>query len=512
MPAPSRAKAVAVLGTASDVGKTLLVAAFCRLLHRGGIRVAPFKAQNMSNNAFVTPEGGEIGRAQALQAQACHLDPHVDMNPILLKPESDACSQVVVHGRVWGKSGTDSYFTRTGEFLRLAQESYARLAQQYQAVVIEGAGSAAEVNLRYCDFVNWPMVSYADAPVVLVADIDRGGVFAQVLGTLDLLSPEDRRRVIGIVVNKFRGQPALFADGRAFLEARAGIPILGVLPYLRDLRLDQEDSLDVGGRQTPFAPDAVNIAVVLLPRMSNFTDFNALAAEPGVALRYAAGPEDLSGADAVILPGSKNTIGDLRYLFEAGMAKAIRAHLEKGCEVVGLCGGYQMLGSAIEDPLGVESGGSSPGLHLLDVTTVLGAAKITTLVEATALHLDIRTPARVKGYRMHMGVTTRGGARPCFHIRNDHTAPSDAHNAVDGGVNDNGLVWGTYIHGVFDEPEFRAAWLNRLRIRKGLRPMDTAVSKKTSDTLRHELDRWADHVEQYLDLRPVWSALNQGAR
>lgn len=502
MSSPSKAKAVAVLGTASDVGKSLFVVAVCRLLHRAGIRVAPFKAQNMSNNASVTPEGGEIGRAQALQAQACGIEAHVDMNPILLKPESDACSQVVVQGRVWGKSGPGAYCKRTGEFLRLAQESYARLAQQHEVIIIEGAGSAAEVNLRHCDFVNWPMVAYADASVVLVADIDRGGVFAQVLGTLDLLAPEDRRRVIGIVVNKFRGEPALFDDGRVFLEQRAGVPVLGVLPFLRDLQLDQEDSLDFRQPQPRFAPDRVNIAVVLLPRMSNFTDFNALAAEPDVALRYAARPEDLGSADVVCIPGSKNTIADLQYLRQTGIAQAVTAHVEGGGELVGLCGGYQMLGSSIEDPSEVEAGRSTAGLQLLDITTSLGLTKVTALVEAEALH--VQHASRVKGYYIHMGVTTRGRARPCFQL-------CSAPIAVDGAVDDTGLVWGTYIHGVFDEPDFRAAWLNRVRARKGLPVREAASSRRISESLAGELDRWATHVERHVDLRPIWRVLNQGA-
>lgn len=510
-PGAPRAKAVAVLGTASDVGKSLLVAGLCRLLHRAGVSVAPFKAQNMSNNASVTPEGGEIGRAQALQAEACMIDPHVDMNPILLKPESDECSQVVVQGRVWGKSSGESYFTRTEEFRRLVRESYDRLARGYQTIVIEGAGSAAEVNLRRHDLVNWPMVAYADARVILVADIDRGGVFAQVLGTLDLLAEPERRRVIGIVVNKFRGQPALFADGRAFLESQSGIPVLGVLPFLRDLRLDQEDSLAVDRRRIVFTPERVNIAVVLVPHMSNFTDFNALSAEPGVALRYVSSPEELFDADAVVLPGSKNTIADLRYLVEIGMDRAIVSHARRRREVVGLCGGYQMLGSTIEDPLAVESGGSTPGLQLLDTTTVLGAEKVTTQVQATALHLGADRPLRVSGYRMHMGITARRRAGPCFRISGDQ-AVSEDHSLLEGAVRDDGLVWGTYIHGLFDEPEFRAAWLDRLRIRKGLPALGLAASSATSDQLRQELDRWADHVQRHLDLRPVWAALNQGAR
>lgn len=517
MPQPPRAKAIAVLGTASDVGKSLLVAGLCRLMCRAGLRVAPFKAQNMSNNAAVTPEGGEIGRAQALQAQACGIEPHVDMNPILLKPESDERSQVVVQGRVCGRSDAAAYFGRTREFFQYAQDSYARLAQQYEAIVLEGAGSAAEMNLRDRDFVNWPMAHYADAPVLLVADIDRGGVFAQVLGTLDLLAPEDRRRVMGIVINKFRGRSELFADGRAFLEQRSGIPVLGVLPFLPQLRLDQEDSLDLRTSPCPFSSERVNIGVVLLPRMSNFTDFNALAAEPDVALRYIAEAKDLDQADVVVIPGSKDSIADLRYLKQVGFGQALSDHVARRRELVGLCGGYQMLGAAIVDSAGVESGGSEPGLRFLDVTTRLERTKITTRVEALPLHLDPgSSSALVQGYSIHMGRTTHGTDGPCF--RTVRAGPRklveeerEEAELLDGAVSPDGLVWGTYIHGVFDAPLFRRAWLNRVRTRKGLPALDASVSLETTCELDRALDRWADHLDAHLDLRPVWAYLNQGA-
>lgn len=304
----ARTTAIAVLGTGSDVGKSLVAAGLCRLLHRAGIRVAPFKAQNMSLNSFVTPEGGEIGRAQALQAEACGLAPHVDMNPILLKPESDAKAQVVVQGRVYSTMHAQAYFTRSRNsgLFQAVQSSYERLAAQYDVIVIEGAGSAAEVNLRDRDLVNWATVELADAQVVLVGDIDRGGVFAQLIGTLDLIAPEERARVCGLVINKFRGDRALFADGVRFLRERTGIPVLGVLPFLRDLTLDQEDSLDVEVRQqVAFAEDRINIAVLLLPHMSNFTDFNMLSQEADVALRYVATPAEAAGADVW---GGRNSI------------------------------------------------------------------------------------------------------------------------------------------------------------------------------------------------------------
>lgn len=497
-----KARALAVLGTGSDVGKSLITAGLCRLFLRAGVRVAPFKAQNMSNNSYVTPDGKEIGRAQALQAQACGLDPDADMNPILMKPESDRSAQIVVQGKVWGKAEARTYFERRAELAERVRESYERLADQYDLIVIEGAGSAAEMNLRDRDLANWSAVDIADARVVLVADIDRGGVFAQVIGTLDLLAPPERARVIGIIINKFRGDATLFEDGVRFIEQRTGLPVLGVVPMLRDLVLDQEDSLEIDrARQAPFAPDRINIAVVLLPRMSNFTDVRRLAAEDDVTLRYVAEPRDLAGADIIVIPGTKNTIGDLRYLREAGFPEAFREHVEQGRELLGLCGGYQMLGRSIADPEGVESGGVVEGLGWLDVTTRMQPVKVTQLVEAHALHVDGGPAGAVTGYYIHMGETHRGTDRPCFQVRPagtqdaiGRTEPDD----LDGAVGHHGLVWGTYIHGVFDRPGFRRAWLNQVRLRKGWLPIDPQVSERVSRRFDHELDRWADHLRTYL--------------
>ncbi len=521
MPHVTRAIAIAVLGTGSDVGKSLVVAGLCRLLHRAGIRVAPFKAQNMSLNSFVTPDGGEIGRAQALQAEACSLAPHVDMNPILLKPESDARAQVVVQGRVYSTLDARAYFTRgrNAELFQAVRSSYERLAAQYDVIVIEGAGSAAEVNLRDRDLVNWATVELADARVVLVGDIDRGGVFAQLIGTLDLIAPEERARVCGLVINKFRGDSALFADGVRFLRERTGIPVLGVLPFLRDLTLDQEDSLDVEvRRQVAFADDRVNIAVLLLPHMSNFTDFNLLTHETDVALRYVATPAEAAGADAVIIPGSKSTLEDLAYLRGKGFDALVHDHVRSGRELVGICGGYQMLGNRITDPDGVETGGEANGLRLLQTHTIMRPEKVTEQVEASALHIDEAGPMSVRGYLIHMGRTDPGPHRPCFHLEgrpaqsvDQLQAASPAGEALDGAVRDDGLVWGTYIHGLFDQPQFRRAWLNRLRRRKGIPPIEPARSQQVNDTQRHALDRWADHVEQHLDLTPIWAILRSRA-
>lgn len=504
-------RALAILGTGSDVGKSLVTAGLCRLLHRAGVGVAPFKAQNMSLNSFVTMDGGEMGRAQVLQAQACGLDPHVDMNPILLKPEADAKSQVIVQGKVWRTQNARDYFARKSQLFEFVKASYDRLSKQYDVMVIEGAGSAAEMNLRDRDIVNWPVVEMADASVVLVADIDRGGVFAQVIGTMDLLNPEERQRVIGVVINKFRGDLTLFEDGVTIIEERTGVPVLGVLPYLRNLELDQEDSVDIDRfRKTAFEADSVNIAVVLLPHMSNFTDFNQLAAEPDVALRYVASPQELHGADAIVLPGSKTTIADLDYLRKAGFEERLMAHVQRGSEVMGVCGGFQMLGKEITDPQHVETGGSSKGLGLLEVETELLAYKKTVQVRARSLLESWGHECLVEGYEIHMGATRGAKSIPsCFRILTDQAQRSAENQEarVDGAMSLDGRIWGTYIHGIFDQPEFRRQWLNRVRIRKGLAPLKLEISEVVSRRMSKALDRWADHLEAHLDVGLIFSAL-----
>jgi adenosylcobyric acid synthase len=350
----------------------------------------------------------------------------------------------------------------------------------------------------------------------LVADIDRGGVFAQVLGTLDLLEPDERAMVCGVVINKFRGNAKLFADGVTFLESRSGIPVLGVVPFLRDLMLDQEDSLDREGcRPVEFSTERINIAVILLPHMSNFTDFNVLAAEGDVALKYVAAPTALNGADIVIIPGSKTTQADLSYLLAQGYASALAQHVDRHRELVGICGGYQMLGRTISDPCRVEQGGRSDGLGYLDVETELGRSKCTTQVEANVIPFLLSAPCVVRGYQVHMGHTRRVTERPCFYV---HNPPVRDHRAVqvseddaehDGAVRSDGLVWGTYIHGVFDEPGFRRAWLNRARARKGLLPLALHVSDSVTARRRSELDRWADHLARSTDLAGLVTGLNR---
>jgi adenosylcobyric acid synthase len=504
----ARANSVAILGTGSDVGKSLVAAGVCRLLYRAGVNVAPFKAQNMSLNSFVTPDGGEMGRAQVLQAQACGLAPNVVMNPILLKPEADCRSQVIVQGKVWQRQEAQEYFNKKAVLWDLVKSSYENLAKTYEVIVIEGAGSAAEMNLRDRDIVNWPVVEMADAAVILVADIDRGGVFAQVIGTMDLLAPEERQRVIGVVINKFRGDLSLFEDGIKIIEERTGVPVLGVLPYLRNLELDQEDSVAIEQfRMTPFETETVNV--------------NQLAAEPDVALRYVASPKELHGADVIILPGSKTTMTDLDYLRNAGFEEVFMAHMHRGGEMMGVCGGFQMLGKAITDPQQVETGGSTKGLGLLDVKTELLVHKSTVQVRARSLLGLGDADCLVEGYEIHMGATKRAkGVSPCFEcISSAETSPSALHvlslkdhpkeagEPMDGAMSADGLVWGTYIHGVFDQPGFRREWLNRVRIRKNLQPLNVETSQDVSNRLVHAIDRWADHVGTYINMQPIFSAI-----
>lgn len=458
-----------------------------------------------------------MGRAQVLQAQACGLAPHVDMNPILLKPEANATSQVIVQGKVWRSQNARDYFERKLTLFEFVKESYDRLARQYEVILIEGAGSAAEVNLRDRDIVNWPVVEIADAAVVLVADIDRGGVFAQVIGTMDLLVPEERRRVIGVVINKFRGDLTLFEDGVKILEDRTGVPVLGVVPFLRDLELDQEDSVDIERfRMTPFAADTVNIAVVLLPHMSNFTDFNQLGAESDVALRYVSNWKDIQGADIVILPGSKTTIADLGYLKDREFERALQRHRERGGEIAGICGGFQMLGQQVTDPHGVETGGVANGFGILEMKTELSREKQTVQVTARPLFWGDAKDCVVEGYEIHMGQTTRKNhVSPCFQITQASEIVNSFSGAfcqgtedtLEGAMSRDGLVWGTYIHGVFDQPAFRRAWLNRARIRKQLPPLDIEVSRAVSSRLDQALDRWADHLGSHLHMGPMYSAV-----
>jgi adenosylcobyric acid synthase len=495
------ARTLMVQGTASSVGKSLLVTALCRAFSRAGLRVAPFKSQNMALNAAVAEGGGEIGRAQAVQAEAAGLPPTVDMNPILLKPEGERASQVVVLGRSIGSMRAGEYHARKPELRGVVAEALARLRARVDLVVIEGAGSPAEVNLKEQDLVNMHVARIADAPVLLVGDIDRGGVFASLVGTLELLEPEERARVAGLVINKFRGERALLDPGLEFLVRRTGIPVLGVLPYLRDLRISDEDSVSLDARRDrAAAPGELDLAVVRLPRISNHDDLQPFDHEPGVALRFATRPEELAGADLVILPGSKGTVADLRWLRQNGMAAAIAARADRGEPVLGICGGCQMLGVELLDPDHAESQEDRvEGLGLLPFRTRFGSDKTTAQVRgrlaATSLLGD--EGAALAGYEIHQGqLEPLDGAVAAVALTSRNGAPCQV---LDGAVDPRRPIAGTLVHGLFEDPRLRAALLGRLRARRGL----AAPAPSATPTRDEAYDRLARSVLDHLD----WSLL-----
>ena len=457
------AKSIMFQGTGSSVGKSLLVAAFCRILKEDGFRVAPFKSQNMALNSFVTKSGGEIGRAQATQAEAAGIEPTVDMNPVLLKPTSDKGSQVIIHGRVYDNMSATEYHAFKKEAVRFVLESYKRLSDEYDVIVIEGAGSPAEINLRDNDIANMGLAELVDAPVFLIGDIDRGGVFASLVGTMELLSNSEQDRVKGFIINKFRGDKNLLNPGLKYLEERTNKPILGVVTYIKDIILPDEDGVALEVRsQESEARRRINIAVIKLPRISNFTDLDAFKHEPDVSVRYISEPAELNSADAVVIPGSKNTIDDLQWLWDRGIAEAVIDYAKRGGVVIGICGGYQMLGLKISDPYKVETDrGEVNGLGLLPVETVLEKEKITVQVEA----LSLINSAKVHGYEIHMGRTQCiQDINPAFKIVK---RGSENIKQNDGAVSKDGSIWGAYIHGLFDSDEFRHAFLNSLRVKNG---------------------------------------------
>ncbi|MCI0483423.1 MAG: cobyric acid synthase [candidate division NC10 bacterium] len=497
-----RARSLMVQGTASHVGKSLLVASLCRILAQDGYRVAPFKAQNMALNSFVTPDGGEIGRAQALQAQAARVTPSIDMNPVLLKPSNDTDAQVIVLGRPVGTFSAAAYGSEQIPVLRrVVREVYERLAAQYEVVVIEGAGSPAEVNLRDRDLTNMDVAEMAEAPVLLVGDIDRGGVFAALIGTLELLDPAERERVQGFIINKFRGDRQLLAPGLDFLVARTGKPVFGVIPFDRNLHLPEEDALPEGAFANGRRRDAsrLQIGVIALPHLSNFTDFDPLAAEPDVNLFYVRDPEEVRLADCLILPGSKSTVEDLLFLRKMGLAQAVTHAAKEKKVVVGICGGYQMLGTWVADPDHVESTQDQvKGLGLLPVTTRFQKEKITHQVRASC----VRSGEEVSGYEIHHGISLYlDGTTPAFEIVERSGQAVQIH---DGACDDSGKVWGSNIHGLFNNASFRRRFLQAVWEARGL---PHPVSVRPEWNLEHDLDRWADLVRAHLDMAAIYRLL-----
>ena len=505
-PPRAPARALFVGGTGSDVGKSVITAGLCRLFKGRGYHVAPFKAQNMALNSAVTPEGGEIGRAQALQAAACGISAHTDMNPILLKPNSATGSQVIVAGKVLGNMSVSEYHRYKPQAFTAVAAAFARLQEQYELVILEGAGSIAEINLKEHDIVNLRAARMAEAPVLLVADIDRGGVFAAIIGTIELLTPEERVSVAGIIINRFRGDASLLTPGITAIEERTGIPVLGVIPWIK-LELPEEDSVALSRKAvTAQSSETLRIGVIRLPHISNYTDFDPLEHTAGVELLYLREASQIAGLDLLILPGSKSTIPDLAWLRQSGMARAIHDYHRAGGEIIGICGGYQMLGRTVADPEGIESDQArSEGLGFLDVETILTGSKQTHQVAGRGLdgaeRIGLDREEVVSGYEIHMGETTIGPlALPFLRLtmRSGCTVVVD-----DGAVSADGRVWGTYLHGLFDNDSIRQPLLSRLRQKRGL----MAVEDDAATNLESELDRLADHLQAHLDVERILALL-----
>ena len=473
-------RALMIQGTGSDVGKSTVVAGLCRALARRGFTVRPFKPQNMSNNAAVTADGGEIGRAQALQARACGVPASVHMNPVLLKPQSEIGSQVVVQGRVMGNAKAREYQTLKPKLMGAVLESFGRMRAEADLVLVEGAGSAAEVNLRANDIANMGFARAADVPVILTGDIDRGGVLAQIVGTKAVIEAADAALVAGFLVNKFRGDPSLFQSGMDLIERHTGWPSLGLIPFFKEAhRLPAEDAMALGGPRTDPAGGAIRIVVPVLPRIANFDDLDPLRLEPGVTVIMAHPGAALPLADLIVLPGSKATIADMGDLRRNGWDIDIRAHVRRGGRVIGICGGYQMLGRTIADPDGIEGPvGICEGLGLLDVSTILGGDKTLRAVGGTS----VEDGAAFSGYEMHVGTTTGPDAtRPVLRITD---------SGIEGAVSADGRIAGAYVHGLFAHREQRAAWLARLGGRS------TGLDYQAS--IESTLDALADHLERHV--------------
>ncbi|MDY6933400.1 MAG: cobyric acid synthase [Spirochaetota bacterium] len=502
-----RAKAIQVCGTGSGVGKSVLVAGLCRIFLQEGFSVAPFKAQNMALNSAVTSEGLEIGRAQAMQAGACRIEPTVDMNPILLKPTSDIGSQVVVLGKPHKNMKAVEYYEYKAKALEIVKGSLDRLMSQYDIVVIEGAGSPAEFNLKERDIVNLKVASMINAPVILVGDIDRGGVFAWLVGTLELLEESERHMIKAFIINKFRGDKALLYDGLSILEERTGKSVMGVVPYFRDIHIPEEDSLFFEEREAlqrreqnhDIDNDKVTIAVVRLPHISNFTDFDTLDAEEGIRLEYTMDCDRINRADVIIIPGSKNTLADMQYIADNGIAEAIRRRAEDGAYIIGICGGYQMLGRGLSDMSGVESTNKKiDGLGLLDIETDIMVDKKTFQIQGK----DIRTGMAIKGYEIHHGETRRSSkAKPAFLI--EKRGIENVH-IEDGAMSADGKIFGTYIHGIFDNFAFRRWLINNIRGEKGLAKL-TGGEGFNQD---NEYDALADLLRSNLNLDLLYDILD----
>jgi len=498
---------VMLQGTSSNVGKSVLTAALCRIFKEDGFKVAPFKSQNMALNSFVTKDGGEIGRAQGVQAEAAGVDATVDMNPVLLKPKKDSVAQVIVRGKPVGDMSVKDYIKYKPQALEIIKESLSNLERDYDVIVIEGAGSPAEVNLKAHDIANMKIAHLADSPVLLVADIDRGGVMASLVGTLELLDQEERDRVAGLVINKFRGDISILQPALDFLEERTGKPVLGVIPFLHDINIEEEDSVVMTERLLKEKPELeegdLDVVVVHLPHISNFTDFDSLKMEPGVRVRYINKVQDLGEPDLIVLPGTKNTVDDLIHLFQSGLAQAIREKAQQGTPVVGICGGYQMLGQKLYDPEHVESDQDIvDGLGLLNTVSTFASEKITSQVQAKvkakSFFSESEEEKEVSGYEIHMGRTELlSGATPFAQI---FLRSGEAVEFIDGAVSANGLVIGTYMHGIFDNDWVRQNIIRFLCQQKGI-ALEGWAEFKTQQQLKEEAyDQLAQVVRDNLNM------------
>lgn len=502
------AKTIMLQGTSSHVGKSVLTAALCRIFCQDGYKVVPFKAQNMALNSYVTKTGGEMGRAQVVQAEAAGIEPIVEMNPVLLKPTGNSRSQVILMGKPVGNMSAQEYHRGYSlKALDAIKECLSRLHRDFDVIAIEGAGSPAEVNLKANDIVNMRIAKLAPAPVLLIADIDRGGALASVVGTLELLEPDERDLVKGIIINKFRGDITLLQPALAFLEKKTGKPVVGVIPHLEDLGIEDEDSVSLDEKTVTATAD-LDIVVVRLPKISNYTDFDSLAAEPDVALRYIQTGEQIGTPDLIIIPGSKNTIEDLTYLRDSRLEQQIINKVNQGIPLIGICGGYQMLGREIRDPHQVETKQETiVGMGLLDTVTTFAPVKNTCQVQAKCsghsfLGLDYYDES-LSGYEIHMGETEFiGDVQHAFSIK---ARSGQAVEVDDGVVSPNGLIMGTYLHGIFDNDRYRRALLNALRQRKQLAPINhigcTAARKQAS------YNRLANVVRDSLDIKKVYEIM-----
>lgn len=491
-------KAILIVGTTSHAGKSIIATALCRVLSRQGWRVAPFKGQNMALNAYVTSTGGEIGYAQAVQAWAAGVTPAVQMNPILLKPQGDMTSQVILNGKAVGNVGASEYYEQYfDQGWEAIQNSLKVLGQHFDLVVCEGAGSPAEINLKHRDLTNMRIATYLNAPTILVVDIDRGGSFAHVVGTLQLLEPEERQLIKGVVINKFRGQRSLLQSGIDWLEEYTGIPVLGVIPWTREL-FPAEDSLSLLERKSEKINADLTIGVILLPRISNFTDFEPLEAEPTVKVKYIDPSQPLGHPDAVIIPGSKTTIPDLLTLQKTGMAEELQNYVATGGTVLGICGGFQMLGEVIADPDGIEGqNGRFRGLNLLPIKTVLSYHKISRQRNVTSNYPQMGLP--IVGYEIHHGRSKITDIKAIKELFDDPSL---------GVTNLEQSVWGTYIHGIFDNSPWRRAWLNRLRYTRGLPTLATGIPNYRQER-EIVFNNLADLIESNLNLKPILELLEQ---